>query len=393
MLLLDHVEVDSVAANTGNTPRMTIDSYGNLHTVYRDVTNNALRYGRKADFKPWSTDFGINNDTLNLVNGDVVEWWAYVRDHIGLDSYMFRTNDTGVWVNQSWSGIPGTGAIFSNNITFNYTITADPGDYICGQFYFNDTSNLWNQTPNYAIDDFADVCFEVAGGGGGAYYNFTSPINGSTLTHTIGINFEISDDLSTYTNCNYTLTWKGDNTSNSDWEYPSYSYGLVTDSCSNLESFDLNVDFDGEYDLDFCGTNAASEVICSTNRFYVDRSELTDSKIIGSIIFSFIILGSLLLITIVAFKMPDLLPNNMFLVIPTLFSLLLVISAPIIISNSVSILQEFFKNPTVVSSGYVLITILVWVATYLTLILLIIKIIYSFVQYIKKTRFRGRKIL
>jgi len=96
--------------------------------------------------KPY-TNYDEHNATVATSKNDMVNWSAKISDGVALDYFHFRHNGTAdaSWVNDTItaaSDIAGS-PVFIQNQT---KIKATHGDYVCGEFYFNDTSNNWNHT-------------------------------------------------------------------------------------------------------------------------------------------------------------------------------------------------------------------------------------------------------
>jgi len=96
---------------------------------------------------------------------------------------------------------------------------------------------------------------------------------------------------------------------------------------------------------------------------------------------------------LIAQKLPDTIPNNIFNVISVLFSCMAVLMSPLIISNASSVLREYIKAPSIVGTSYTTIIILQWVAVYIFIILLVIRIFLWLFNELKEYRFRGRKVI
>jgi hypothetical protein len=65
--------------------------------------------------------------------------WA---DNVALSGFIFGTNNTGTWVNSTWTPMSGT----SNWSNVTETLTSIPGIVLQWRVWANDTSNNWNQT-------------------------------------------------------------------------------------------------------------------------------------------------------------------------------------------------------------------------------------------------------
>ncbi len=100
---------------------------------------------------PTSSNFQNNASTVSKY-GDVVNWSIDLADETGLSGYIFAHNQTGTLTNGSFTEISGSPATASEDESSTITMAKD--NYICGQYWFNDTSGNVNQT------DFS--CFTIA---------------------------------------------------------------------------------------------------------------------------------------------------------------------------------------------------------------------------------------
>lgn len=98
---------------------------------------------------PKYSSFINNASNLTKVN-DTVNWSVTLTDETGLSGYIFAHNQTGTLTNGTYKNLSGTSYDISNLLN----ITKTRGNSICGQFWFNDTTNNKNQT-NFS-------CFIVA---------------------------------------------------------------------------------------------------------------------------------------------------------------------------------------------------------------------------------------
>ena len=84
-----------------------------------------------------------NNASATVTGtGSTVNFSIDLADNVQLNIYRFAHNQTGTLTNGSDVAISGT----SLSVTEELTITLRTGENICGQFWFNDTSNNENQT-------------------------------------------------------------------------------------------------------------------------------------------------------------------------------------------------------------------------------------------------------
>jgi len=91
-----------------------------------------------------------SSDTANAtVNGNLYEFILKWNDEIGLSGYMFSSNITGVWTNDSW--IPCSGTECWSYASEN--ISVKPNATIGWKFYANDTNNLWTESQEFFITE------------------------------------------------------------------------------------------------------------------------------------------------------------------------------------------------------------------------------------------------
>ncbi len=76
----------------------------------------------------------------NTVAGEPTMFSCLWSDNVGLSGFIFSSNNTGIWVNSTWTGFASA---WSNvSVPLNSTV----GAVIQYGFYANDTSDNWNQT-------------------------------------------------------------------------------------------------------------------------------------------------------------------------------------------------------------------------------------------------------
>ncbi|KKL77608.1 hypothetical protein LCGC14_2033190, partial [marine sediment metagenome] len=131
---------------------------------------------------PTYSSFTNNASTLTKING-VVNWSINLSDETALSYYFFAHNNSGTMTNVSNGTLSGTSVFLNKTVT----ITKPQGNYICGQFWVNDTSNNINQT---LLTD-SEACFTVANTIPGIP-TITSPIDGD-INKTRNIAFTTTD--------------------------------------------------------------------------------------------------------------------------------------------------------------------------------------------------------
>ena len=121
------------------------DSIGGLNIVER-------YYEIYIDRVPPTYSNFANNGSGTKING-IVNWSIDLAD-TALSGYMFAHNDSGTLRNVSNGTLSGASAFVNGTVT----ITKAQGNYICGQFWVNDSAGNINQT--LLID--SNACFTVA---------------------------------------------------------------------------------------------------------------------------------------------------------------------------------------------------------------------------------------
>lgn len=130
--------------------------------VTEDTNANYFSFRTKEyyDYRPWLLisyteptapywTAHTNNASSSKYN-DTVRWKAEINDDTELGYYRFATNMTGTWLNKTLTFTSGT----SVNVTYDLVINATRGTYVCGQFWFSDTS--------YNVNTTNTSCFTVA---------------------------------------------------------------------------------------------------------------------------------------------------------------------------------------------------------------------------------------
>jgi len=76
--------------------------------------------------------------------GQPCKFSAKWTDNVGLSGFIFGTNNTGVWVNDTWTAWTGSPTTAWSNVT--KTLNSAVHVVVCWQIWANDTSNNWNTT-------------------------------------------------------------------------------------------------------------------------------------------------------------------------------------------------------------------------------------------------------
>ena len=180
---------------------------------------------------PTHSNFQNNASDATRING-VVNWSIDMVDGEGLSFYIFAHNNSGTLRNVSNGTLGEATSAFVNK---TITITQARDNYICGQFWFNDTDNNINQT---LLTD-SNACFTVANTAP-TTPDVTHPEDGKSYSDTeLNINFTSTDlegDTITYdiyinNTLNITTT-----TNVTDWNAYNGYYNLTVTARDNSDS-------------------------------------------------------------------------------------------------------------------------------------------------------------
>jgi uncharacterized membrane protein (DUF441 family)/phage gp46-like protein len=109
---------------------------GTAYNVYYDYLSLAV-----ADTTPPTySNVGTNTTRAGQPCLFSVKW----TDNVALSGFIFGTNNTGVWVNDTWTAWTGSPTTAWSNVT--KTLNSAVHVVVCWQIWANDTSNNWNTT-------------------------------------------------------------------------------------------------------------------------------------------------------------------------------------------------------------------------------------------------------
>jgi len=158
---------------TTNVSLYTSDTQGNTTITTSLGQNNVTIYANdsfgnsEASTVHFTIDTAPPVSSLNSTNNTEVGLGTlfsfYWTDNSGLGGYIFSTNNTGPWVNDSFVPMTGTGNW--SNVT--KTLNSTAGLHIGWRVYANDTSDHWNVTPIQVITTTAPESTPPPPGGGG----------------------------------------------------------------------------------------------------------------------------------------------------------------------------------------------------------------------------------
>lgn len=206
--------------------------------------------------------------------------------------------------------------------------------------------------------------------------NITSPEFNRTYPHSTHLFLHV-DTFPLVTNCNFTLTWHGDDSAHGDYDYPQYIYGARNVPCANIaEGTYFNVDFDGRYTINVSGT-VAGALESDVHDFYVDREEVDGTKVIAAMMLPFLILGIAAFVFTMGVKLDESehkLLKFLFMFIPIPTFILSMYTANVIIF-------EYIKAPTISNMSNIFIYVL-------TIAVLIFFVLY-WMLYLTRLLFRA----
>lgn len=133
------VSVPSVVSGTPyNFTLTTLDNAGTPSVVSVDVTVTV----NDVTVPTYQNDYVDNTGA-----GTPTDFSLYWSDNVGLSGYVFSTNNTGTWANDSFASMSGSTAWSNVTKTLNNTI----GFVVGWRVYSNDTSNNWNVTTIFTL--------------------------------------------------------------------------------------------------------------------------------------------------------------------------------------------------------------------------------------------------
>lgn len=128
--------------NTSKTLNSTVSNVVQYRYYWNDTSNN---WGTMSVQSLTVTSADTTNPTYSLVghtsivNGSSCTFYGYFNDETALSKYIFSTNNTGTWTNETATAFGGTPAWGNATKTLNAT----EGYTIQYRYYWNDTSNNW----------------------------------------------------------------------------------------------------------------------------------------------------------------------------------------------------------------------------------------------------------
>jgi KaiC/GvpD/RAD55 family RecA-like ATPase len=146
----------SATSNVTETKSQTItanptnfrDSLGNWKIKIKGVKSTASQFDFKADLiklestRDTTPPVWSNASTNNTAPGQPTLFYVKWADNARLSGFIFGTNNTGTWINDTWT--PMSETVNWSNVT--KTINSTPGIVVQWRVWANDTSNNWSDT-------------------------------------------------------------------------------------------------------------------------------------------------------------------------------------------------------------------------------------------------------
>jgi cyclophilin family peptidyl-prolyl cis-trans isomerase len=107
-----------------------------------------LNGGGAANASPPTYSDVSSNST---VIGSLCTFSTLWTDNANVSGYIFETNNTGTFVNDTWTQFSQFVGPTSANATVTETLDTTPGDVVQWTFWCNDTNNKWNAVPMQSV--------------------------------------------------------------------------------------------------------------------------------------------------------------------------------------------------------------------------------------------------
>jgi hypothetical protein len=139
------VDFDTTLVPNGNyrTNVTAFSTWNNPEEIYSYMTGD--NFSINNSIPSWSN---AQKNATNIGYGDAVNFSVDWSDNAGMSSYIFSSNETGSWVNQTAVGFSGVFVASTTEYIFNIV----KGTTIGWLVYANNTRDIWNET---ALQEFA----------------------------------------------------------------------------------------------------------------------------------------------------------------------------------------------------------------------------------------------
>jgi len=192
----------SPTPNTDETKNQTIttnpdhfrDSLGSWKIKVKGVKSTTKQFDFKADLVEFEVTLGdtappvwSNAGTNITLAGQPTLFYVKWTDNVGLSGFIFGTNNTGTWTNDTWIAITGT-----TNWSNETKILNDKGGVVVlWRVWANDTSNNWNDTE---ILSLTTTQLPVAS----FTYSPSTPYTGETVTFNASSSYDPDGTIVSY---------------------------------------------------------------------------------------------------------------------------------------------------------------------------------------------------
>ena len=172
VLWTDDVNVSGYIFGTNNTGTFVNDTW----TPFSNFVNSTFAYssvtktlnntpGNSVRWRFWCNDTSNNWNRISLQNllvssnaptysdvsssstnaGSLCTFSVLWTDEVGVSGYIFETNNTGTFVNDTWTPFSDLVSPTSSHARVTKTLDNAIGDVVRWRFWCNDTSNIWNK--------------------------------------------------------------------------------------------------------------------------------------------------------------------------------------------------------------------------------------------------------
>ncbi|MEK6967679.1 MAG: Ig-like domain-containing protein, partial [Nanoarchaeota archaeon] len=128
---------------------------GSINITFDNASlNSSLDFGSQFTdtFPPYWSGNATNASDLHPRFNGIIQLNVTLLDNFNLSRYIFSTNQSGTWQNQTYVNISGENFKVSNILTLNNSVNNTKGKIIAWMVFFNDSSNNNNQTSIFTFD-------------------------------------------------------------------------------------------------------------------------------------------------------------------------------------------------------------------------------------------------
>ncbi len=148
---LSHTYNYTVPADMPNNQHyaLYVSCYDSNYMYISSATAFYMNRSASSIIPLWSSQ-SVNTTTAGRVAG----FSLTLRDPVGLSGYVFSTNNSGTWQNDTWVQFPAS--TNSTTIVVSKTLSSTVGAEVKWAVSFNNTAGNWNSTPNFTLTTTAD---------------------------------------------------------------------------------------------------------------------------------------------------------------------------------------------------------------------------------------------